>query len=79
MGLGGFALPIATVDPPKANGTVQFTVDGHGLGTPVTVHGGNAIGSLTLLGKGPHSVTARFIPDTAAFKSSTSKPVNFGF
>lgn len=78
LSLGSFALPIATVDPRKADGTVQFVVDGHNLDGAVTVHGGNAVGPLTPLGKGPHSVTAQFTPaDSAAFKPSISNTVTF--
>jgi hypothetical protein len=80
FGLGGLAILIANVTPRNAAGTVQFTDAGHDLGPAVTVHGGVAIGLITVLGRRSHSITAQFIPaDPAAFQSSTSKTVTFRF
>ncbi|MFZ0121759.1 MAG: Ig-like domain repeat protein [Pseudonocardiaceae bacterium] len=80
FGLGGLVIPIANVTPRNADGTVQFTDVGHNLGPAVTVHGGAAIGLITVLGKRSHSITAQFTPtDPAAFQSSTSKTLTFRF
>lgn len=73
-------MPIATVSPFNAVGTVQFSDSGHNIGGPVTVLAGQAIGPLTLLSGGPHSITAVFTPtNPAAFKLSTAGPVTFRF
>jgi Bacterial Ig-like domain (group 3) len=79
-GLGGFALPIAQVTPINVAGTVQFKDGSGNLSGPRQVFGGIAIGQLTFLGAGQHSITAIFTPsDPAAFKPSTSTIVTFKF
>jgi Bacterial Ig-like domain (group 3) len=73
-------IPITTVSPFNAAGTVQFIDSGHNLGGPVRMVGGQAIGPLTLLSRSSHSITAMFTPDNpTAFKPSTSNTVNFTF
>ncbi len=80
FGLGGFAIPIANVDPFNAAGTVQFQDNGNNIGGPVPVFGGVAVGPFTTLPAGHHSVTAVFTPKNAAkFKPSTSNTVTFTF
>jgi hypothetical protein len=76
----GIAIPIATVAPPNAAGTVQFKDGTVSLGGPVRVTGGVAVGPVNFLGKGTHSVTAVFTPaNPANFKTSTSNKVTFTF
>jgi hypothetical protein len=80
FGLGGLVIPSANVTPHHAGGTIQFTDAGHNLGPAVPVHGGVAIGPITVLGKRSHSITAQFTPtDPAAFQPSMSKTVTFRF
>jgi trimeric autotransporter adhesin len=80
FGLGGLVIPIANVTPSNADGTIQFTDAGHNLGPAVSVHGGAAVGPITVLGKRSHSITAQFTPtDPAAFQLSASKTVTFRF
>jgi hypothetical protein len=72
---------IATVAPPGASGTVQFTDRLENkttvLGDPMQVRpGGLAVLITKRLTRGAHSLTAMFIPkDPAAFKPSTSNTV----
>lgn len=74
-------LPFAQVTPTNAQGTVQFKDGATNLGGPRPVIGGGiAIGPLTFLGGGPHSITAVFTPaDPTAFKPSTSAADTFTF
>jgi hypothetical protein len=80
FGLGGFAIPIAHLTPRNAVGTVQFNDGTARLGRPVPVVSGVAIGPLTGLPVGRHSITATFTPtNPAVFKSSMSDAVVFMF
>lgn len=69
---------MATVTPPNATGTVQFTDKFLGktsaVGDPVPVRlGGLAVVLTTKLAKGTHQLTAIFTPhNPTAFKPSTS-------
>jgi Bacterial Ig-like domain (group 3) len=80
LGLGGIAIPTVRVAPPNAAGTVQFKDGTTNLGAPVPVAGGVAVGPVSVLSRGPHSLTAVFTPtDPTKFKSSTSNTVTFRF
>jgi YVTN family beta-propeller protein len=80
LGLGGVVIPTASVAPPTATGTVQFRAGTANLGGPVRVVGGRAIGPVTFLPKGSHSLTAVFTPtNPAEFTSSTSNTVTVIF
>jgi len=80
LGLGGIVIPTATVAPVNASGTVQFKDGSTNLGGPIPVAGGIAVGPVTVLGKGQHSLTAVFTPSPATkFASSTSNTVTFTF
>jgi hypothetical protein len=80
LGLGGLAFPTATVAPANATGTVLFKDGNNNLGGPVQVFGGIAVGPLTFLPAGSHSLTAKFTPaNPAAFQPSTSNTVTFTF
>lgn len=74
-------LPFAAVVPPNAPGMVQFKDGDKKIdGLQPVLGGGFAIGRLTHLGVGRHTITAVFIPDNPlAFKSSTSNPVTVEF
>ena len=48
----------ATVSPATATGTVQFTIDGANVGTPVTLVAGQATFSTATLAVGAHPVIA---------------------
>ena len=73
-------LPIAQVTPNNAAGTVQFKDGNTNLDGPRHVIGGFAIGQLTFLGGGSHSITAVFTPaNPAAFQPSTSAADTFTF
>jgi hypothetical protein len=79
-GLGGLVLPIATVAPTTATGTVQFINGPATLGQPVSVIAGLAFGSIRILGTGQHTLSAIFIPsDPTQFQPSTSNNVTFKF
>ena len=62
----------ATVAAPNATptGTVQFSVDGVNVGTPVSLSGGVATYTTSSLTLGSHTVAATYIPDTNVFKAS---------
>jgi hypothetical protein len=81
LGLGGIMIPTAHVTPANAAGTVQFFTDAtKPLGRPVPVIGGIAVGPVSVLGRGTHSLTVVFTPTNATkFKSSTSNTVTFKF
>ena len=80
LGLGGIAIPTATVAPANAVGTVQFKNGTTNLGGPVSVLGGIAIGPVTTLTPGQHQLTAVFTPtDPTKFKPSTSNTVTVTF
>ncbi|HYI62368.1 MAG TPA: Ig-like domain-containing protein [Acidimicrobiales bacterium] len=67
----------ATVAPPGATGTVQFTLDGVALGGPVAVAGGTATSPVASgLERGAHVVVAAYSGD-ATRAMSTSGPVAF--
>ena len=62
----------ASVSPVTAVGTVQFSVDGVALGTPVTVSGGTATSVATgLLAAGNRNVVASFVGGSG-YNNSTS-------
>jgi Bacterial Ig-like domain (group 3) len=66
-------LPLASVAPSDAAGTVQFKDGNNNLDGPRQVFGGIAIGPLMFLGPGKHTITAVFTPaNPAAFLPSTS-------
>ena len=80
LGLGGIAIPTATVAPLNAAGTVQFKDGAVNLGGPVRVIAGQAVGPVSFLRESPHSLTAVFTPtNPAAFTPSTSNTVTFTF
>jgi Bacterial Ig-like domain (group 2)/Bacterial Ig-like domain (group 3) len=80
LGLGGIAVPTATVAPLNAAGKVQFMDGAVNLGGPVRVIAGQALGPVSFLSGGPHSLTAVFTPtNPAAFTPSTSNTVTFTF
>ncbi|MBV9650085.1 MAG: hypothetical protein JO296_08100 [Pseudonocardiales bacterium] len=80
LGLGGLVLPIATVAPITAAGTVQFTNGPATLGQPVPAIAGLAFGPISILGTGQHTLSATFIPsDPTQFQPSTSNTVTFRF
>ncbi|MBB2941080.1 hypothetical protein FB565_000784 [Actinoplanes lutulentus] len=56
----------ATVSPSTAAGKIQFTDGGKNIGAPVTVAGGSATFTTSSLDAGDHSLTARFVPASAA-------------
>lgn len=70
--------PTAHVTPLNAAGTVQFHDGATNLGPPATVIGGIAIGPLSQLKPGLHSLTAVFTPtNPTRFQRSTSNTVTF--
>ena len=73
------AFPIilrATVTPPTAVGTVEFTDGTTALGAPVPVFGGTAALFTPTLTPGTHSLTATFTPtDPTTFTPSSSAPM----
>lgn len=72
--------PFAQMAPPNATGAVQFRDGDRNLDGPRQVIAGIAIGQLTFLGGGSHSITAVFTPaNPAAFQPSTSNTVTFTF
>lgn len=80
LGLGGITIPTAHVAPTNAAGTVQFKDGATNLGSPVPVIAGTAVGPVSILRPGQHSLTAVFSPtDPTKFKPSTSNPVTFTF
>ena len=75
-----FAFPTAHVNPLTAAGAVQFKDVTTNLGAPVTVIAGTAIDPFTPLSRGPHPLTAVFIPtNPTKFQPSTSNTVTFTF
>jgi hypothetical protein len=80
LGLGGLVIPTAHVTPFSATGTVQFKDGATNLGRPVPVIAGTAIGPISILGQGTHSLIAVFTPtNSTRFTSSTSSPVMVRF
>ncbi|HEY2042541.1 MAG TPA: Ig-like domain-containing protein [Jatrophihabitans sp.] len=67
----------ATVTPSSATGTVQFLDGSTNIGAAVTVSGGTASTTTSALTVNTHSLTAKFIPDSGAFVTSTSPPVSY--
>ena len=68
----------ATVTPASGSGetgTVQFQIDGNNVGSPVTLSGGTATYSTSMLGVGSHSVVAIYSGDSN-FVGSTASPLN---
>ncbi|MCX6896375.1 MAG: Ig-like domain repeat protein [Verrucomicrobia bacterium] len=55
-------------------GIVQFMVDGVNAGTPVTLSGGQASYSTSVLAHGNRGITAEFACDTANYNASTNSP-----
>jgi hypothetical protein len=69
-------LPIVNVTLLNAAGTVQFQDGTINLGIPVTVIAGVAIGPLSPLKPGSHSLTAVFTPTSPTqFQRSTSNTI----
>lgn len=60
----------ATLNPPAATGSVQFSIDGSPAGAPITVSGGTATFSTSSLTAGNHTVTATFTA-TGNYTNST--------
>jgi Bacterial Ig-like domain (group 3) len=80
LGLGGFAIPIATVAPANVAGTVQFKDGTTNLGGPVPVIAGTALRPAVILSRGPHSLSAVFTPtNPTKVKPSTSNTVTLRF
>jgi hypothetical protein len=80
LGLGGIVIPTAHVAPINAAGTVQFKDGVTNLRRPVSVHGGIAVGPVSVLAKGQHQLTAVFTPtQPTKFKPSTSNTLTFTF
>ena len=80
LGLGGIVIPTAQVAPANAAGTVQFKDGATRLGAPVPVTAGVAIGPVSTLAPGSHSLTAVFTPTNPTnFQSSTSNSVTVKF
>ena len=76
--VGGIAIPIAHLVPTSAAGSVQFKDGTTNLGAPVHVIAGIAVGPLSILRPGQHSLTAVFTPThPAKFPPSTSNKVTF--
>ena len=68
----------ATVAPSNATGSVQFSVGGTAIGTPVTVSGGVATTTTTFAAAGTEALSAAYTP-TGNFSASSgplSLPVN---
>jgi hypothetical protein len=65
----------ATVAPTAGTalptGTVQFSVDGTSVGSPVTLSGGTATFAISTLAVGLHTVTAVYTPDTGNITGSS--------
>jgi hypothetical protein len=79
-GPGGLVLPLANVAPSNAAGTVQFKDGNTNLDGPRQVFAGIAIGPLTFLNQGQHTITAVFTPaDPAAFLPSMSNAESVRF
>ena len=80
LGLGGIVIPTAQVTPANATGTVQFEDGTTDLGAPTPVTAGIAVGPVSILSPGQHSLKAMFTPaNPTMFKSSTSSTVTFSF
>ena len=80
LGLGGIVIPTAHVTPTNATGTVQFEDGTTVLGAPTRVIAGIAVGPVSVLSPGRHSLKATFTPaNPTRFKSSTSNTVTFSF
>ncbi|MBV9061270.1 MAG: Ig-like domain repeat protein, partial [Pseudonocardiales bacterium] len=80
LGLGGIVIPIAQVAPANATGTVQFKDGSANLGAPVPVFAGIAIGPVSTLRPGSHSLSAVFTPtNPTKFQPSTSNTVTVTF
>lgn len=80
--VGGAVRFTATVAGPFTPvGQVQFSVDGHALGGPVTLSGGVAVSSpISTLTPGAHLVTAKYLGGTSflASEGSLSQAVRYG-
>jgi hypothetical protein len=63
---------VATVEPARATGTIQFAVDGLDLGRPVTLSNGQATLDTSFVDPGKHMVTATYSGDTE-FDESAGK------
>lgn len=55
----------------RPTGTVQFEVDGTTVGAAVTVQDAVATLPTAAMAAGPHTVTARYVSDDAAFANSS--------
>ena len=68
----------ATLSPTTAAGTVQFTVDGSNVGSPVTVASGHAAYSTSTLSIATHSFGASFTPtDSTKFTAATATAISY--
>jgi hypothetical protein len=59
-----------TAGPAQPTGTVQFSIDGVAVGSPVALSSGSAAFSISTLAVGVHTVTAVYTPDTGDFVGS---------
>jgi hypothetical protein len=60
-----------TAGPTVPTGTVQFSVDGTNVGSPVTLNSGTAAFAISTLAVGLHTVTAVYTPDTGNITGSS--------
>jgi hypothetical protein len=60
-----------TSGPTQPTGTVQFSIDGAAVGSPVTLSSGTATYTISTLAVGVHTVTAVYTPDTGDFTGSS--------
>jgi Bacterial Ig-like domain (group 3) len=80
LGLGGIVIPTAHLTPTNATGTVQFKDGTTNLSIPLPVVAGIAIGPVSTLRRGTHSLSAVFIPtNPSKFQPSTSTTVTAKF
>jgi uncharacterized repeat protein (TIGR01451 family) len=69
----------ATLTPLASTGTVQFTVDGSNVGSPVTLASGAATLTTTTLTVGPHVIGAVYSGDTERLTATASTTSNGAF
>jgi hypothetical protein len=80
LGLDGLVIPIGYVMPVNAAGTVQFKDGAANLGRPVPVVAGIALGPVSILNAGQHSLSAIFTPSNPTrFQPSVSNTVTLRF
>ena len=67
-----FTATVAQISgPAQPTGTVQFSVDGTNVGSPVTLSGGTASFAISTLAVGVHTIAAVYTPDTGSFTGSS--------